>query len=191
MKTKILFLAVLVMLAVWGKAQPRSMDIRSFKGMNMMQPDSNFRGLMRSTFEKQRRMNQEGIVRLLDLNDDQVKAIKEMQLLMHKEVKPVQNKLNEALAHQKTLLSEEDPDMKAINENIEKTGDLRTQIQKIRIKYLLEMRSKLTDEQRMKLEMMKEHHFLKGPRMDFNFGGNAGQMNRFGMGPHSMQNFDF
>jgi Spy/CpxP family protein refolding chaperone len=111
-------------------------------------------------------MNQEGLVRALDLNEDQIKAIKDIQLNMHKEIKPLQNQVGEAIAHQKTLLSADNPNLNAINDNIEKIGQLKIDMAKIRTKYLLQMRSKLTDEQRMKLDLMREHHGKFGPGMN-------------------------
>jgi Spy/CpxP family protein refolding chaperone len=182
MKTGILVLSVLVMLASGVKAQPMTKDNRSFKGMNMMRPDSDFRGAMRANFERQRRMNQQGLMHALGLNDEQVKAIKEIHLRMYKEVKPLQNLLNEAEAHQKTLLSADDPKLNAINDNIDKIGKLKTDIQKIRIKYLLEMKSKLTDEQRMKMDMMKMNHG--------NFNGHRNGSNLGGMNGHNRQGFN-
>ncbi len=177
MKTGILVLAVLVMLASGVKAQPITKDNRSFKGMNMMRSDSDFRGVMRANFQRQRGMNQQGFVRALGLNDEQVKAFKEIHMIMYKEVKPLQNQLNETEAHQKTLLSADDPNLNAINDNIDKIGKFKTDIQKIRTKYLLEMKSKLTDEQRMKMDMMKMNHGnFNDPRMGMNFGGMHGQI---------------
>jgi|GEM_PF-843804 len=197
MKTRILFLAALIVLATGVKAQPATRDFRPHKGMNVMRQDSAFKGRMWANPERQHRMNQPGFVQALNLSDDQIKAIKYLRLQMHKEVKPLQNKLMEAVVHQKTLLSADEPNMKAINENIEKIGAIRIDIQKTRTKYLLDMRSKLNDEQRMKLDMMKSHHGnFNGPRKGMNSKGmNNGQMrqgfDRMGMGMDFGPGFDF
>jgi hypothetical protein len=62
-----------------------------------------------------------------------------------------------------------------------------TFFQKVRIKYLLEMRSKLTDEQRMKMDMMKLNHgSFKDHRMGGNFGGMNGEMRQRFNGPGGM-----
>jgi len=176
MKTGILVLAVLITMGVSLKAQPVPGNIRTFKGMNSIRSDSDFKGLMRTTIERQRRMNQQGLLRALDLSEEQIKAIKEIQLTMHKEVKPLLNQLNEAEAHQKTLVSADEPNIKSINDNLEKVGELKTDIQKVRIKYLLEMKSKLTDEQRMKLDMMRHHRrFMGHGAGKMNFGSNSNQ----------------
>lgn len=174
MKTGILVLAVLVTLGAGLKAQPKTKDVRSFRGMTEMRRDSDFRGAMRANFERQRGMNQQGLARALGLNEEQVKAFKEIHMIMYKEVKSLQNLLNEAEAHQKTLLSADDPNMNAVNDNIDKIGKFRTDIQKVRIKYLLEMKSKLTDEQRMKMDMMKHHRKFMGHEAGkMNFGSNS------------------
>lgn len=187
MKTGILVLAAFMMLASGVKAQPVTREIRTFKGMNVMHPDSNFRGRMGTGFQRHGEMNQQGMFRALNLTDEQVKAFKEIHMSLYKEVKPIQNQLNEAEAHQKTLLSADEPNLNAINDNIEKIGKLKTEIQKVRIKYLLEMRSKLTDEQRMKMDMMKLNHgSFKDHRMGGNFGGMNGEMRQRFNGPGGM-----
>jgi Spy/CpxP family protein refolding chaperone len=174
MKTKILMLAAMLVMVLGVSAQ-QVRDVRMFRGMNLMRPDSDklsdIRGFARMNMERQRRMNQEGLVRALDLNDDQIKAIKDIQLSMHKEIKPLQNQLGEAMAHQKTLLSSDNPNLNAINDNIEKIGQIKIDMAKTRTKYLLQMRSRLTDEQRMKLDLMREHHRKFGPGMNKGKGG--------------------
>jgi len=74
---------------------------------------------------------------------------------MFKLIQPIQNELQEAEARQKTLTTAEKPDMGAINKNIEKIGQLKTDIAKIQAKQWIEMRAQLSDEQRMKFDM---HH---------------------------------
>jgi hypothetical protein len=76
-------------------------------------------------------------------------------LAMQKEIKPLRNELGEALAHQKTLVSADTPDLKAIDKNLDKIGDLKTEMAKIRAKYQLEMRAQLTPEQQMKFDLKK------------------------------------
>ena len=152
-------LAALLLMAVGLNAQP-GRNIRMFRSMNIMRPDSNFRPDV-----GRRGMDKPGIGRALGLNEDQVKAFKDIHLKMHQEIKPLQNQLGEAEAHQKTLLSADSPNLNAINDNIEKIGEIKIDMAKIRTKYMLETRSKLTDEQRMKLEMMRAHRKFNGPGM--------------------------
>jgi len=91
----------------------------------------------------------------LNLTDDQKKAFKESMLALRKQIKPLKNELGEAVAHQKTLMDAEKADLGAINKNIEKIAALKVEMAKAMVKSRLEMRSKLTDEQRAKIEMMK------------------------------------
>ena len=46
--------------------------------------------------------------------------------------------------------------MDAINKNIDKIGALRIQMAKIHVRNLMEMRSQLTDEQRIKFDLIHE-----------------------------------
>ena len=52
-------------------------------------------------------------------------------------------------------ISAEKPDMAAIDKNIEKIASIRVQIAKIMVKHHMEMRAQLTDEQRLKFDLMK------------------------------------
>jgi Spy/CpxP family protein refolding chaperone len=98
----------------------------------------------------------EALAKALNLTDEQKAAFKNIMLAMHKEILPVRNEIGEAVAHQKTLLSADKPDLAAVNKNIDKIGSLRIEIAKISIKHRLEMRGLLTDEQRLKFDMIKE-----------------------------------
>ena len=91
----------------------------------------------------------------LNLTDAQKDAFKQGMMDMHKQVQPLRNELGEAVAHQKTLMTAEKPDMAAINKNIEKIGALKIEMAKIQAKHRLDMRAQLTDEQKLKFDMMK------------------------------------
>jgi Spy/CpxP family protein refolding chaperone len=92
----------------------------------------------------------------LNLTDAQKEAIKKSSLDMHKKIQPIRNELGEAEARQRTLMTAGKPDIKDINKNIERIGELKVEIAKITAAQRLEMRALLTDEQRMKLDMFKE-----------------------------------
>jgi len=96
-------------------------------------------------------------------------------MAMHKQIKPIRNELGEAMAHQKTLMGAENPDLAAINSNIDKIGVLRIEIAKIQIKNRLDMRAQLTDEQRQKFDLFKDRmNQGKGPRgMQHNWGNKS------------------
>ncbi|HEY5511421.1 MAG TPA: periplasmic heavy metal sensor [Prolixibacteraceae bacterium] len=91
----------------------------------------------------------------LNLNEEQKKAFKQNMLALHKQILPIKNELGEAEAHQKTLMTAEKTDLGAINKNIEKIGALRVEMAKIMAKHRVEMRAQLTDEQRLKFDLMK------------------------------------
>jgi len=91
----------------------------------------------------------------LNLTDAQKDAFKQSMMDMHKKIQPLRNELGEAKAHQKTLMTAEKPDVSAINKNLEKIGEIRVEMVKIQVKHRLDMRAQLTDEQRLKFDMMK------------------------------------
>lgn len=91
-------------------------------------------------------------LQFLNLTDAQKEALKNNAMDMHKKIQPIRNELREAEVHQRTLMTAEKPDIKAINKNIERIGELKVEIAKITAAQRLEMRVLLTDEQRMKLD---------------------------------------
>lgn len=150
MKTKVLMLAVFMGLTTVMVAQPDE------KGEGKSRRGSN---------HEMRMEEQRGHENGLELTDAQKEAFKQSMLAMQKQLQPIKNELGEAMAHQKTLTTAEKPDMSAINKNIEKMGDLKTEMAKIQTKLHLEMRAQLTDEQRLKFDMF-EHRKRdgKGPK---------------------------
>lgn len=150
MKTKVLMLAVFMGLTAVLVAQPNE------KGEGKSRQGSN---------HEMRMDEQRGHENGLDLTDAQKEDFKQSMLAMQKQLQPIQNELGEARAHQKTLTTAEKPDMNAINKNIEKMGSLKTEMAKIQAKHHLEIRAKLTDEQRLKFDRF-EHQKRdgKGPK---------------------------
>jgi len=142
MKAKILSLVLLMGLSV-------SLMAQSTEGG----PTKEFRGHQKEAFKGNERV---GLARGLNLTDAQKEAFKQTIMAMHKQIKPIRNELGEAMAHQKTLMGAENPDLAAINSNIDKIGALRIEIAKIQIKNRLDMRAQLTDEQRQKFDLFKD-----------------------------------
>lgn len=87
---------------------------------------------------------------------------------MHKQIQPLKNELGEAMAHQKTLMTVEKPDLSAIDKNIDKIGDLRIRMAKIISRHHLELRAQLTDEQRLKFDLFSEKKRGKKGPMNMN-----------------------
>lgn len=91
----------------------------------------------------------------LNLTAEQKEAFKQSMLAEQKALLPIRNELREAEAHQVSLMTVEKPDMKAIDKNIEKIGELKIQMEKIQAKHRLDLRSQLTEEQRLKFDLFK------------------------------------
>ena len=69
-----------------------------------------------------------------DILSEPLETIKKIRLETGKEVKPLQNKLNEMEARQHTLTTADKTDMNAINKNIEEMGKIKIEIAKIQAK---------------------------------------------------------
>jgi len=154
MKTKILTFVLLLGLSSFLVAQTKE------KG-----PNKAFRGP-----EREMRLNSEerGPVNGLNLTDAQKETFKKMMMETQKQLQPLRNQVGEADAHQKTLITAEKPDLALINKNIEKIGALRIEMAKIRTKNRLDMRSQLTEEQRLKFDLfagkMMQEKWKKGTK---------------------------
>ena len=116
--------------------------------------------------EKEVRMKaHKGMGQGLNLTDEQREAFKRGVIDLHKKLQPLRNELGEAEAHQRTLVTAEKPDMAAIGKNIEKIGSIRVEMAKVQVKHQVEMRSRLTDEQRLKFDMARDRKKMdKGPK---------------------------
>lgn len=139
MKTKILFVVFLLSLSAALMAQ--SVE----KG-----PKREFRGKENGMRMQHKQGNNPA--QSLNLTDVQKEAFKKGMMATHKQIQPLQNELGEALAHQKTLTTAEKPDWTAIERNIEKIGDIRVKMAKVKARQHLDMRAQLNDEQRMKFD---------------------------------------
>lgn len=150
MKTRILALAVLMGLATSVMAQQNEKkDEKQNRGSN----------------PEMRMHKQQGQPDALNLTDAQKESFKQSRLALEKQLQPIRNELGEAEARQRTLTTTEKPDMDAVNKNIDKIGALKTQMAKLQVKHHLEMRSQLTDEQRLKFDMFRhQQRDGKGPK---------------------------
>ncbi len=84
--------------------------------------------------------------------EEQQETIKTLRLETAKKVKPLKNQLRELAAHQQTLTTAESADLKAINKNIEKMAEAKTEIAKIMAAQHQQVRSLLTEEQLLKFD---------------------------------------
>lgn len=150
MKAKILIMVVLMSFSAVLVAQPGEYG-----------PKKSFRG---PGNEVRMNDNHRSPVEGLDLTDAQKEEFKKSMMVMQKELKPLRNELGEVQAHQRTLVSADEPDLKAINKNLDKIGELKTKMAKIQVKQRLDLRAQLTEEQRMKFDMFK--HRMKDQKSD-------------------------
>jgi Spy/CpxP family protein refolding chaperone len=104
--------------------------------------------------------------------EEQKETMKEMRLEMAKQIKPVKNELRELMARQKTLTTADKVDMKAINKNIDKMSDAKTEMAKIMAAQHQQVRSLLTEEQLIKFDSMKAK---KGNKRGRKFGNSNGK----------------
>ena len=140
MKAKVLILAVLIGASSFLYAQP--VEKGNKKSMNGAKGETRM--------ERTERPNNG-----LNLTDEQKESFKKGMIAMQKEMKPLRNEMGELIARQKTLVSADQPDIKAINKNLDKIGEVKTQMAKIQVKNQLDMRAQLTEEQQLKFDMFK------------------------------------
>jgi Spy/CpxP family protein refolding chaperone len=154
MKTKLLMMIVFVGLTTAIYAQPKEQG--DFKSPRGPKPEARM--------ERNHDEPQQG----LNLTDEQKEAFKQGMIAVQKQMQPLRNQLGEAEAHQRTLMTAEKPDLKDINKNIEKIGEIKVEMAKLQAKYHLEMRAQLNDEQKLKFDMfkhqMRDGKGMKGPK---------------------------
>lgn len=118
----------------------------------------------------------------LNLTDEQKQKIDQMHLEHQKKVLSLQNQLGEKRAHLKTLTSADAPDAKAINALIDEIGGLNTQLMKARVNLQLQIRSLLTEEQRLHFDMDKPGCGMRGESRGKGMGHGRGERMGQGMG---------
>ncbi len=84
-----------------------------------------------------------------DLTEAQMDQIKDLHTAHLKDIKPLKNdiKINNAILE--ALQTEDEPDLDKINDLIEKNGKLMTDIRKKQVAHKMEIRSILTDDQKV------------------------------------------
>ncbi len=119
----------------------------------------------------------------LELTEAQQEQWEALRLTHYKEMKPLRNQMVELKARERTLISEENADIKALNKVIDDQSALMNKIQKLRIEHRLAVRANLTDEQLMKLDQRRNTGRMgQGNRMG------PGQGNRMGPGQGNWSN---
>jgi len=104
----------------------------------------------------------------LELTDEQHEQITALRTEHYKAVTPLRNKLAELKARQRTLLSEENVDMKAVNKNIDEQTGVENSLKKLQVEHQVAVKKILTDEQIMQLQQRRDF----ANRNNFNRNGN-------------------
>ncbi len=92
----------------------------------------------------------------LELTEEQQAEITSLRAEHYKTVTPLKNKMAELRAHERTLLSEESVDMKAVNKTIDEQTELSNSIRKLQVKQQVAIKGLLSDEQVMKLQQRRQ-----------------------------------
>jgi Spy/CpxP family protein refolding chaperone len=112
----------------------------------------------------------------LDLTEAQQEELTTLRTEHFKEITPLKNKMAEFKARERTLLSEESVDMKAVEKTIDEQTDLMNTMRKLQTRHQLEAKSILTDEQVMMLQQRRQFARRDG------FHGKAGHRGSKGAG---------
>ncbi|PLX02908.1 MAG: hypothetical protein C0594_11445 [Marinilabiliales bacterium] len=93
-----------------------------------------------------------------DLTEEQQTKIEKIHLDHMKEVLPLKNEMKEKNAKLNTLTTVEKVDMNSVNAIIDEIGAIKTQLMKKRVAMEQEVRSLLTEEQRIHFDMKHSHN---------------------------------
>jgi len=97
----------------------------------------------------------QGMARL-DLTEEQQEELTTLRTEHYKEITPLRNKMAELKARERTLLSEEIVDVKAVEKNIDEQTALLNTMRKLQTKHQLAVKDILSDEQVMKLQQGRQ-----------------------------------
>jgi len=114
----------------------------------------------------------------LNLTDEQSSKIETVHLGLMKSVLPLENQLRVNRAEIKKLTTTDNPDMKAINKLIDESSQLEASMRKTRAAAHQEVRSILTDEQRIKFDSSPQRMQLHQRKMDHRQGQGRPSQNR-------------
>ncbi len=144
MRTKILSLVIVAVFigSAPGFAQPQNQG-------QMKQGKQQQKAMMMKHHNQQKSMFQKFFT------EEQQEAMKALRLEGAKKVKPFKNQLRELMAHQQTLTTADNADLKAIDKNIDEMAKAKAEIAKIMAAQHQQIRSLLTEEQLIKFDNMK------------------------------------
>jgi Spy/CpxP family protein refolding chaperone len=118
----------------------------------------------------------------LDLTEEQQTEITTLRTAHYKAITPLKNKMVELKARERTLLSEESVDMKALNKTIDEQTGLTNKMRKLQVVQQVAVKSLLTDEQVMKLQQGRQFARWDGKHGRSSHRGARGSGNTRGKG---------
>ncbi len=162
MKTRILTILMVAMIVIStaAVAQPTADQHNKSKRQEMMKPGMK-QDAQKANF----------------LTEEQKEALGKLRLETAKELKPLKNELRELQAHQQTLTTANNADLKAINKNIDKMAELKAEMEKIMAKQHQAFRSQLTEEQLIKFDSRKNRMNSEMRNEDFRKRHESGREN--------------
>ncbi|MBN2668480.1 MAG: periplasmic heavy metal sensor [Bacteroidales bacterium] len=108
---------------------------------------------------------QNGIEAIIpDLTDQQKTEIEKLRIAHMKEIQQIKNQLDIKKAELKALQTAENPDMNAINKNIEERSALRTDLEKKSAAHHQAVRDLLTDDQKVIYDSKTARKHQYGPQ---------------------------
>jgi Spy/CpxP family protein refolding chaperone len=141
------FIGILMVTAVYSQSPRYGM-----RGAGPNGPRHGYAYGLRDTTLADRPYRMMGRMDFLELSDEQQQQLTDLRVEQNKAITPLQNKLGELRAKERTLLSEDKVDMDAVNKNLDEQSDLMNSIRKLRVEHQVKVKGILTDEQLMKMQ---------------------------------------
>jgi Spy/CpxP family protein refolding chaperone len=113
------------------------------------------RAQMNQNQQPQQRFNR--MIQVLNLTEEQQEQMQAIRQKGWSQNQPLRNQMQIHRAELQALIQTEQPNLKTINQKIEEMAELRTQLHKNRVSHQLEMRSILTDEQRIAFDQLHQN----------------------------------
>lgn len=136
-------------------------------------------GISSTQAQRPGRFNRQGCLLGGDVNQEQLDKIDAFRTAFYQDTKDDHNKLNELMARKRTLETTDPADQKALNECLASINNVKTDIEKKRVRHFQDIKSVLTDEQAVLFDARKKgrmNGFYQG------FGRMRGNMNGYGRG---------
>lgn len=118
----------------------------------------------------------------MNLTEEQQEEITTLRTAHYKVMNPLKNKMTELKARERTLMSEETVDIKAVNKTIDEQTSLLNEMKKEQATHQIKVKSLLSDEQVMQLQQGRKFAQGKGYHQGRRGNGAGQRSNRMGRG---------